>query len=552
MGVRRNNESSGLSADDASHPPAGDNHYVLVVHGTGAAPEAGRFKWYQLDPEDEGNFCRRLDGALRDLGWDSAVWRQPRPTADDDQPLEFSWSGGNSHEARIEGGRRLDELLRWIREVDPCCRIHLVAHSHGGNVVLAGLHSYLGWMRHLAGREGEGRGGGASEAAWAKGLDPEFHRLGRLVFLGTPFYYKCWLKGASWLSRALDAGRSWFVDLLFCFGLLYLLVIAAAAVVSLLPSLGFVGWRPWEWHWAVIAAWVAPSLLATLGASQQERRRDVNLYFPGFLDVGEILAREGRARPLDSLVVSAGFLDEALLVLSAQPLASAFILPSMREVVRPRWWRWLTPVAVGTRKEPPEQLARLLKGTLLVVLNVLLLPWTLVRWLLARPAGAWLAGRTRTALGSVALGVPAWEMEDARIEVRSRLDSVPGLLSSVSWAIERQLAAAEPPRQVREPSRLYPFLWDDTRLDERLAESAVWRRVERELQVVLRRLGRLEEEDRQARIRRLQRICLTLEERGREVIGSIELLHSAYYARPDFVRAIARFLATGEPPADTA
>ena len=527
-----------------------ENHYVLVIHGTGAAPKPDEIKWYQFDPDDESNFCRRLDAALGELGWPAAVWRRPRGMDDDGRRLRFSWSGGNSHADRLAGGGELDELLRRIREADPRCRIHLVAHSHGGNVVLAGLHSYLGWMRHLAGSEVQGQGADAGLAAWRRGLDPEFNRLGRLVFLGTPFYAKCWLGGASWLSRALDAGRSLLVNLLFCFGVVYLLVVGMAGLVGLLPSLGFIGWLPWKWPWAVIAAWLVPAALATWGSSQEQRRRDVNLYFPGFLGVGQALLDEGKARPLESLVVSAGYLDEALLVLSAQPLASAFLVPSMRQAVQPRWWRWLNPVPAGSRNEAPERLMRTLGGALLVVLNVVLLPWNLLRKLLAGPLGAWLTDKTRTALASAALGLPNWELEDARIEVRARLDRVPGVLDSVSWEIEGRLAAEEPPRRSHQPARRYPFLCDEAELDEELSRSQVWRRVERELPAVLRRLGALEEPDQQARRRRLQRICLTLEARGRDLVESIELLHSAYYARPDFARAIALFLATGEAPAD--
>jgi hypothetical protein len=527
-----------------------ESHYVLVIHGTGAAPEPGKPAWHQFDPAGEDNFCRQLDEALGELGWRSSVWRRPPGWDGERGRLAFAWSGGNSHEARKQGAAELDGLLRRIREADPRCRIHLVAHSHGGNVVLAALDSYLGWMRHLAGAEPE-EAAVSGEDAWARGLDPEFHRLGRLVFLGTPFYFKCWLKGTGWLARALAAGRNWLFSLLFFFGFIYLLVQALAGLVSLLPWFGFIGWAPWHWPWPVIVGWALPALLATLGGSQDERHRDVNLYFPGYLDVGELLLRRGKARPLESLVVSAGFLDEALLVLSAQPLASAFLLPSLREVVRPRWWRWLKPVRTGARNEPPEKLARLVKGTLLVVVNLLSLPVTALRALLARPLGAWLAGRTRTALGSAALGVPAWELEDARIEVRSRLDEVPGLLTATSWDIERRLAVEEAPARESAPSHLYPFLWDEEKLDERLAESQVWGRVSEELPAVLRRLGRLEESNQQSRIQRLQRICLVLEERGREIVDSIALLHSAYYARPGFVDAIARFLATGEAPDET-
>lgn len=550
-------ESSGLGTKDRGEGgergerhgwPATENHYVLVIHGTGAAPERRKTKWYQFHPDDDRNFCRRLDAALGELGWPSAVWRRPPGMEGQGSRLEFSWSGGNRHADRLAGGEELDALLRRIRQADPQCRIHLVAHSHGGNVALAGLHSYLGWMRHLAGGELRGRGAEAGLAAWRKGLDPEFHRLGRLVFLGTPFYAKCWLGGAGRLGRVLDAGRTLLPNLLTCFGLLYLLVVAIAGLAGLLPALGFIGWLPWKWPWPVIAAWVLPALLATWGSGQERRRRDVNLYFPGFLDVGQLLLDEGSARPLESLVVSAGYLDEALLVLSAQPLADAFLVPQMRQAARPRWWRWLDPVPAGSRNEPPERLMRLLEGVFLLLRNVLLLPWNLLRQLLARPIGSWLAEKSRIALASAALGLPNWELENARIEVRARLDAVAGVLDSVSWEIEEELAAEEPPRRRRPPARRYPFLCHPDALDGELAGSVIWRRVERELPAVLRRMGALEEPDLEARRRRLQRICLSLETRGRDLVESIELLHSAYYVRPRFVGSIARFLVTGRAP----
>jgi carboxylesterase len=47
---------------------------------------------------------------------------------------EFRWSGLNSHDARMRAGT---DLARAIEAVDKGRRIHIVGHSHGGNVALA-------------------------------------------------------------------------------------------------------------------------------------------------------------------------------------------------------------------------------------------------------------------------------------------------------------------------------------------------------------------------------------------------------------------------------
>jgi len=44
--------------------------------------------------------------------------------------VSFSWSGKNSHQARIDAGRNLANLIESYSEAD----IFLIAHSHGGNV----------------------------------------------------------------------------------------------------------------------------------------------------------------------------------------------------------------------------------------------------------------------------------------------------------------------------------------------------------------------------------------------------------------------------------
>src|SRR5207249_10177982 len=47
---------------------------------------------------------------------------------------EFRWSGTNTHQARMDAG---GDLARTIEEEDESQRIHIIGHSHGGNVALA-------------------------------------------------------------------------------------------------------------------------------------------------------------------------------------------------------------------------------------------------------------------------------------------------------------------------------------------------------------------------------------------------------------------------------
>jgi len=48
----------------------------------------------------------------------------------------FSWDGENSDASRVKAGLRLGKLLHFIATHDPSARIHVIAHSHGGNVLL--------------------------------------------------------------------------------------------------------------------------------------------------------------------------------------------------------------------------------------------------------------------------------------------------------------------------------------------------------------------------------------------------------------------------------
>ena len=109
-------------------------HYILVIHGTWNPPEGSKRMWYQLDPSDPTNFCRRLNERLEADGLAGVFW-----PSRDGPVSEFSWSGENDHIARREAAGRLSDLMLQIVRSDYQAHIHLIGHSHGGNVMLKAI-----------------------------------------------------------------------------------------------------------------------------------------------------------------------------------------------------------------------------------------------------------------------------------------------------------------------------------------------------------------------------------------------------------------------------
>lgn len=120
-------------------------HTIVLVHGTNATSDA----WSRTVAMVE----RRLESASTDLV----------------QYHTFSWSGANSHSARL---RAADDLAGWLHENTPKegRSVTLIGHSHGGNVCLYATNR------------------------------PEIGpRIARIVTLGTPFI----------TVRKRDVGRGW-------------------------------------------------------------------------------------------------------------------------------------------------------------------------------------------------------------------------------------------------------------------------------------------------------------------------------------------------------
>ena len=130
---------------------------IIVVHGTFAArtindPELPR-KWW----ERGGSFCEKLDGLLGSRASNARCWSH----LVDGQP-EYSWSGKNQESARETASKSLQSYLLTLEQDYKIRRYHIIAHSHGGNVAFESVSA-----------------GGA-----------HLPKLGKLIFLGTPFLHR--------------------------------------------------------------------------------------------------------------------------------------------------------------------------------------------------------------------------------------------------------------------------------------------------------------------------------------------------------------------------
>jgi pimeloyl-ACP methyl ester carboxylesterase len=124
---------------------------VLVIHGTFASEGT----WWR----PTGSFCERLDSRLKEKGCPARCWDS---ILADEVIGDFRWEAPNSEAARTHAAEILSKKIISLLERPEIRKLHFVAHSHGGNVLLKSLF--------LSRRT----------------IDSD--KLGNFVFLGTPFY----------------------------------------------------------------------------------------------------------------------------------------------------------------------------------------------------------------------------------------------------------------------------------------------------------------------------------------------------------------------------
>lgn len=121
---------------------------IIVVHGTFA--KNGR--WWRR----EGDFCERLDDVLRSKDSNARCWLGS-------SDLFYSWDGKNSEQSRSLAAVNLAQHLEHVASDTDVGRIHVVAHSHGGNVLLKALYRI-----------------------YMEGNAEVINKIGDIVLLGTP------------------------------------------------------------------------------------------------------------------------------------------------------------------------------------------------------------------------------------------------------------------------------------------------------------------------------------------------------------------------------
>lgn len=239
----------------------------------------------------------------------------------------FRWTGKNNHQARVNAGRELALFISELCIRYPFADLHLIGHSHGGNVILYALNQH-----------------------------PNANRITTTSFLGTPFLVP--------LSHDIKS-RFAFVEIVLPFALgiigCFASILLFAGLFEIWPSivvesmLFFVAWflsipvvfwfghalgvkisqiahRKVEQHqrlWASTIAAPAPPCRAFIAASARDeaaawlRLSDKIAFFPSFI--------LSSVRKFISGVVFAGFLMFALLF--PVGIVLAFLEPGSHELL---------------------------------------------------------------------------------------------------------------------------------------------------------------------------------------------------------------------------
>jgi hypothetical protein len=123
----------GLPGDISAPESLGEHRRetVLLIHGTFANKAVSAPAWWH----PSSDFCHKLDLSLSQQGSPARCWGPGIPTN------VFAWTGDNlESERRIGGDSLAKEIMDLETNHDVSC-YHIVAHSHGGNVVLHALRS---------------------------------------------------------------------------------------------------------------------------------------------------------------------------------------------------------------------------------------------------------------------------------------------------------------------------------------------------------------------------------------------------------------------------
>lgn len=159
---------------------------ILLVHGTYANNrDRGSDDWWRVG----SHFCQDLDQQLKSRGEPARCWAHldlsaRSPTANEAWGrMPFAWTGENSERSRRIAGRALAAQLSALESDAAISHYHLLAHSHGGNVILNAIDE----------------------------LPRRPEKLRKVIFMGTPvLYFRHWESfDKRWVSIPVYAAIIW-------------------------------------------------------------------------------------------------------------------------------------------------------------------------------------------------------------------------------------------------------------------------------------------------------------------------------------------------------
>ncbi len=437
----------------------------------------------------------------------------------------------------------------------------------------------------------------------------ESNRIGKIVFMGTPFLRKQWIIKQNFLQKISDFLKRMgnvllalpllisasFIFVYFGYINFVVGVASVKALLTISPSVFFsslftLNWNPLAWSKWV---WCILLLIIILGSyivfsEAGERKYNTNLYF----DEKFTKSDYKDTHKLPVFVLTAKYLDEALLGLSSETIVYGNFLPRLKNLLiadfesqsQSKFSLFSSSKRIG--KKDNSDLEDITELGRKIVRDWVVLPITRVIKLIRQALLTivkpfrinFLLPRLTTyfieVICSTAYGIPGTELEQARIEVKDKID-IPEFfnethLDVTNYAFEadfnRELLSKDSTLKARKEEQdrkkeRYAHIFElkvlenkQTELEER-NDPNPWKNISEQVEDVYYNsyepsftLDNDEKSQDEKQLsytdfrNQLARTWFTLEERLKEVTGSVELVHCLYYSNPKTVEEIAKFI----------
>ena len=573
-----------------------ETHYILVIHGTFSASIENQSKWYQLDPENSHNFCTQLSNLFQGTILNGAVWKDFEPGK------EFSWSGANNHDDRINAAQKLLKEINNIVKKNSNARIHFIAHSHGGNVLLKTLEKYYTNLIIEAKKDINKTEDFKSKTISDDDLvkwstSPENNHIGKIVFLGTPFLRKQWYENKHGIFDsvlenifAIPGFLLFFTSFVTVFGsgFSFIFLIISWIIISIIflfatlfTSL-FLGTHPifpvFELNIllllkvCLIASFsfgVFGGISQTIEDIRKSRKYNTNFYF----DEHEMQKFSSSTKKIPALVLNSINLDEAFTGLASEALVYGSLVPTLEQII---------DINIGLDFDKSKVMGKIyaseIEGFAIILETILVSPITFVldnilkllkkilipiQRKIIKP---YLTNILLQLICSTAYGIPALELKGARVEVKAKLE-MPTLFDEKFCDITKHIFHKDNSSKYNNsnPKKLdyksYYYMFNEGAVRERCEEIEnssslhLWKKISDNIESFYEKQYKPSFElDQSNQISnngkldiakykwKLAATWFTLEERVKKALGSIELIHCLYYSNTKTINEISEFL----------